>query len=413
MRGIREWLHRLLGTVRPSRRDEELAEELRLHAELASARGQRVTGVAQAMDALRDQRGLPWLDDLGRDLRYGLRVLARSKAFTATALISLALGIGANAGIFTLLDQVLLRPLPVREPERLVHIDWRGSKVGSYYGTGAPNKVSYPVCQELQERREIFDGVSCRHPAEVSLSTGGEHQLTRIEVVSGSYFSVLGVRPALGRLIESSDNRQPGAHPVVVVSHDYWTERLGGGADIVGRRVLMNNHPMTVIGVASAGFGGVDRAAAPALWIPAMMIRQADPELDGLETRRVFWMDAIARLQPGVTAEQARARLQPWFTQMLDADLQHGDFPPVSPEQRRGYLVSTLEVLPAARGVDTLQTRLERPLRVLMAGALLLLMLASLNVAGLLLARGLSRARNRDAHGRRRLARAHRPAAAG
>jgi MacB-like periplasmic core domain len=284
---VREWLYRLLGTVRPSRRDEELAEELRLHAELASARGQRVTGVAQAMDALRDQRGLPWLDDLGRDLRHGLRVLARSKAFTATALISLALGIGANAGIFTLLDQVLLRALPVREPERLVHIDWRGSKVGSHYGTGAPNKVSYPVCQELEERREIFDGLSCRHPTEVTLSTGGEHQLTRIEVVSGSYFSVLGVRPALGRLIESYDNRQPGAHPVVVVSHDYWTERLGGGADIVGRRVLINNHPMTVIGVASAGFRGVDRAGAPALWIPAMMIRQADPELDGLETRRV------------------------------------------------------------------------------------------------------------------------------
>ncbi len=393
MRALREWIHRLLGTVRPSRGDDDLAEELRVHAELAAEHGHRATGASQAMDALRDQRGLPWLDDLGRDLRYGLRVLARSKAFTATALISLALGIGANAGIFTLLDQVLLRPLPVREPERLVHIDWRGSKVGSHYGTGAPNKVSYPVCQELEERREIFDGVSCRHPTDVTLSTGGEHQLTRIEVVSGSYFSVLGVRPALGRLIESDDNRQPGAHPVVVISHDYWTERLGGGADIVGRRVLINNHPMTVIGVASAGFRGVDRAGAPALWIPAMMIRQADPELDGLETRRVFWMDVIARLQPGVTAEQARARLQPWFKQMLDADLQHGDFPPVSSEQRRGYLASTLEVLPAARGVDTLQTRLERPLRVLMAGALLLLMLASLNVAGLLLARGLSRAR--------------------
>ena len=394
MRAIREWIHRLLGTVRPSRRDDDLAEELRAHAELAAERGHRAVGASQAMDALRDQRGLPWLDDLGRDLRYGLRILARSKAFTATALISLALGIGANAGIFTLLDQVLLRPLPVREPERLVHIDWRGSKVGSHYGTGAPNKVSYPVCQELEERREIFDGVLCRHPTEVSLSTGGEHHLTRVDVVSGSYFSVLGVRPALGRLIESYDNRQPGAHPVVVVSHDFWTNRLGAAANIVGRRVLINNHPMTIIGVAAAGFRGVDRASPPALWIPAMMIGQADHELDvGLESRRLFWMDAVGRLQPGVDAAQARARLRPWFMQTLQADVEHADFPPVSPEQRRRFLASTLEVLPAARGVATLQARLERPLRVLMAGALLLLMLASLNVAGLLLARGLARAR--------------------
>ncbi len=124
MRILREWLHRLGATFRPNRRDEDLAEELRLHAALAAEAGRRAGGSAQAMEALRDQRGLPWLDDLGRDVRYGLRTLARSKGFTATALVSLALGIGANAGIFSLLDQILLRPLPVREPERLVQVDW-------------------------------------------------------------------------------------------------------------------------------------------------------------------------------------------------------------------------------------------------------------------------------------------------
>src|SRR5688572_22222277 len=247
MRILREWLHRLVATFRPGRRDDDLAEEIRVHAALAAESGRRESGSAQAMEALRDQRGLPWLDDLGCDLRYGLRTLARSKGFTATAFISLALGIGANAGIFSLLDQILLRPLPVEEPRRLVQLTWQGAKVGANYGGG--NLLSYPLCLDLEQQDEIFDGVLCRYPEEVNLSTGRGHERARAEIVSGSYFSVLGVRPHLGRLIDPSDNRQPDAHPVVVVSHDYWMTALGGAADVIGRRVLLNNHPMTVIGV--------------------------------------------------------------------------------------------------------------------------------------------------------------------
>jgi predicted permease len=392
MRTLREWLLRLAGTLRPSRHDDDLTEELRAHAALAAERGHHATGAAQAMESLRDQRGLPWLDDLARDLRYGARTLARDKGFAATTLMVLALGVGASAGVFSLLDQVLLRPLPVHEPRRLVHIEWRGNKVGSNYGSGSGDTVSYPVCDEL-ERQDIFDGVFCRYTEDVNLSTGGEHQLTRAEIVSGSYFSVLGVQPALGRLIGPSDNRNPGAHPVVVLSHDYWINRLGGAADVIGRRVWINAHPMTVIGVAAAAFRGMDRSGAPTVWIPAMMKRQVTPEWDGLKSRRTFWMYAFGRLQPGATIEQARARLQPWFRRMLEADLQHEDFPLVSPDQRRSFLASTLDVVSAARGVARLQARLERPLRVLMVGALLLLVLASLNVAGLLLARGVTRTR--------------------
>ena len=392
MRAMREWLLRLVGTLRPSRGDDDLAEELRAHAALAAERGQRVAGAAQAMESLRDQRGLPWLDDLSRDLRHGVRALARDKAFTITALVALALGVGASAGVFTLLDQVLLRPLPVHDPARLVQIEWRGNKVGSNYGTGSGDTVSYPVCEEL-ERLEIFEGVFCRYSEEVNLSTGGEHRLTRTEIVSGSYFDVLGVRPAVGRLIGPSDNRLPGAHPVVVLSYDYWINQMGGAADVIGRRVWINAYPMTVIGVATAGFRGIDRAGAPAVWVPAMMKRRVTPEWDGLASRRLFWMYAIGRLRPGASIDQARAQLQPWFTQMLAADLQREDFPPVTAEQRRGFLASTIGVVSAARGLATLEGRLERPLRVLMAGALLLLVLASLNVAGLLLARGVTRTR--------------------
>ena len=392
MRALREWLLRLAGTLHPSRPDDDLAEELRAHAALAAEHGHRVTGASQAMDSLRDQRGWPWLDDVARDLRHGARALVRDKAFSSTALVVLALGVGASAGVFTLLDQVLLRPLPVHDPDRLVQIEWRGNKVGSNYGSGSGDTVSYPVCEEL-ERLAMFDGVFCRYSDEVNLSTGGEHRLTRVEIVSGSYFDVLGVRPAMGRLIGPSDNRDPGAHPVVVVSHDYWINRLGGAADVIGRRVWVNAYPMTIVGVTTPGFHGIDRASAPAVWIPAMMKRQVTLEWDGLTSRRLFWMYAMGRLRPGTTLDQARASLQPWFRHMLETDLRREEFPPVTPDQRRSFLASTIGVVSAARGLATLEGRLERPLRVLMAGALLLLVLASLNVAGLLLARGATRTR--------------------
>ena len=386
---FREWLHRLVATFRPGRRDEDLAEELRVHTALAAESGRRDGGVSQAMDALRDQRGLPWLDDLARDLRIGARMLARSKAFTVTALISFALGIGANAGIFSLLDQVLSRQLPVHEPERLVQLRWNGSAIGANYGFGS--LVSYPLCLDLAERREIFDGVLCRYPDVVNLSTGREHEPVRAEIVSGSYFGVFGIVPVQGRLIGPADDRDPGVDPVVVLSHDYWTNRLGAAAGVVGRRVLIDNRPMTVIGIAPASFRGASLEAAPAVWIPAMAYRQTEPEFDAL-SRHAFWIHAIGRLAPGVSLAEAEARLQPWFKRMLDADMQREGFPPqLTDAQRTRYLASTIELLPAARGISGLRTALERPLRVLMAGALLLLLLASLNVAGLQLARGASR----------------------
>ena len=360
-------------------------------AEARTAALREFGNVGLIQEQVRDARRVRWVEDLWRDARHGVRTLARSKGFTATALISLALGIGANAGIFTLLDQVLIRPLSVGEPERLVQLAWRGNAVGANYGGGS--LLSYPICRELEEQTDVFDGVLCRHPTDVNFSSGREHEPVRAEIVSGSYFAILGVLPGMGRLIAASDDRQPGAHPVVVLSHDFWTTRLGGAADIVGRRVLINSHPMTVIGVAPASFRGVDLADMPAVWIPAMMKRQATPEWDGLFSRRTFWMHAIGRLRPGVTANQARARLQPWFNQMLQADLRGEEFPPVTPDQRRSFLASTIDVTSASRGVSGLQANFERPLHVLMGGAVLLLLLTSLNLAGLMLARGITRTR--------------------
>jgi predicted permease len=334
-------------------------------------------------------RALPWLETIARDVRYALRTFTRSPAFAATAVLSLALGIGASAGIFSLLDQVLLRQLPVREPERLVQMDWNGTSISANWGSG--RLLSYPLCRDLEAQDTLFEGVFCRHPTAVNFSTGGEQDQARAEIVSGSYFPVLGLRPEIGRLIDPSDDRQPDAHPVVVLAAHYWRNTLGGAPDIVGRRVLINNYPMTVIGVAPATFRGLDVGESIDLWIPAMMKRQATPEWNELLDRRAFWMHVFGRLEPGVTAEQARARLQPWFKAMLDADTTREGFPTVSAEQRSRFLASTLEVLPGARGSSDLRAFLERPLWVLMGGTALLLLLASLNVAGLLVARGAAR----------------------
>jgi predicted permease len=351
-------------------------------------------GLAQVREDVRDTWVWRWLDNVDRDIRYACRMLRRSPAFAITALLSLALGTGVNAAIFSLIDQVLLRPLPVNDADRLVHLIWRGTPLTTGWGYGY--LMSYPLCRELQEQRELFDGVFCRHSTTVNISTGQQREPVRAEIVSGTYFPVLGVRPALGRLLDVSDDLQPGAHPVVVLSHHYWMNRLGGSREVVGSKVLVNNYPMTVVGVAPAGFPGVDPLAPPTLWVPAAMTEQAaniDAYWDRLLDRRAAWLNVLGRLKPGLSSEQAKARLQPWFSSMLEADARGEGFPRVTAEQRRSFLASTIDIVPAPRGLSGRRGALERPVWVLTGGTLLLLLLATLNVAGLLLARGAARSR--------------------
>jgi predicted permease len=335
-----------------------------------------------------------WLDQLRQDVRQTVRTLRRAPGFTATALVSLTVGIGANAAIFSLIDQVALRDLPVIEPVRLVLLDWNGSRLATGWGSG--NLMSYPICRDLQEQQSFFDGVFCRHPTDVNFSTGQQHERVRAEIVSGSYFPVLGARARLGRLIAPSDDLRPGAHPVAVLSYRFWQTRFAGAEDVVGQRVLVNNYPMTVIGVAPAEFVGVDPLVIPALWLPAMMTEQAaqiDANWNRLLDRRAVWMHVFGRLKSGTTAAEAKAGLQPWFKSMLVTDMTREGFPIITPEQRRTYLASTIDVLPAARGLSGLRRVVLQPLWVLMSGTVLLLLLASLNVAGLVLARGAARRR--------------------
>src|SRR5262249_3400438 len=296
------------------------------------------------------------LGQLSYDLRHALRGLGRDRAFTLVALLSIGLGVGANSAIFSLVDQALVRRLPVRDPDALVLLNWSGSFVGAGWGSG--NLNSFPFYRDLSTENEVFDGMFCRAPFSVNLSIWDTPQSQEAAVGSGSYFSVLGVRPALGRLIQESDDLQPDAHPVVVVSFDFWQNQLGGASDVIGRKVRINNYPMTVIGVAAAGFRGVDWGDVPAVWIPAMMKKQATPEFDWLLNRRGRWVHVFGRLKPGISMQQAQASLQPWFKAMLEADTHRDGWPHVTEETRRRFLASNLLLLPPAQGRSRLRRQL-------------------------------------------------------
>ena len=325
------------------------------------------------------------------DAKLGLRSLLHDRGFALAAVLSIGLGVGANSALFSLVDQALFRMLPVRNPDRLVLLDWKGTFIGKGWGTS--NLMSYPFYRDLRDETQVFDGVFARHPTAVDLMIDGTPERVTAEIVTGSYFPVLGVRPLLGRVLDDSDDQQPNAHPVVVVSAAFWKNRLGGRADIVGMKVAINRLPMTVVGVADPQFHGIDWAGVPAIWLTTMMKREATPEFDWLFDRRGKWLHVFGRLKPGATPEAARTQLQPWFKAMLQTDTTRDDWPQVTQNQRQRYLASTLDVLPAAGGRSDLRRQMERPLLVLLAATAFVLLLACLNVANLSVARGYARRR--------------------
>jgi predicted permease len=348
-------------------------------------------GLSQVQEEVRDVWLSRWLRDFAYDIRYSARSFLRSPSFTATTVLSLALGIGATTAIYSLVNQVVLQALPVHQPERLVLIDWKGDPLCC--GMGSYNLMSYPICRDLQLQDRFFEGALCRAATTVNLSTGGEPRPAAAEIVSGSYFQVLGVSAALGRLLGNDDDGTPGANPVVVLSYDFWKTQLASAPDVIGRKVLVNQNPMTVIGVAAPSFRGIDVGEVPSLWIPAAMSAQAIPGFAELLNRRMRWMQVLGRLRPDVTAVQAQAGLQPWFKTMLDEDTRRAGFPRVTAERRQRFLASALVLTPAPQGHSPLRRRLAQPLWVLLAATAVVLGLACLNVAGLFLARGSARGR--------------------
>jgi len=324
------------------------------------------------------------------DLRYGLRTLRRSPLFTLVAVLSLALGIGANTAIFSLLSQVMFRMLPVSEPERLVVFHTDGQREGWTSSDNGEAVFSYPMYKDLRDRTQVFSGVIARSSAPVSVSYGGHTERARSELVSGNFFEVLGVRPAIGRLFTQDDDGAPGAHPVLVLSYGYWKRRFGGNTGIAGQTIDINRHPMVVVGVAPQGFHGVLGGDTPDVIAPIAMKHEISPTNDqGLTDRLFRWLNIFGRLKPGVSMPKAEAAMAVIYRSVSEEEL--SQIKPLDQRGRERYLGQKLELRPAAQGINPLRADWETPLVALMAMVGLVLLIACANVANLLLARGAGR----------------------
>ena len=386
MGAIREWCRRLWGTFRKTPEDAAMEKELVLHLEMAADEWQRrgltrdeairharlqAGGVAQAMEQRRDQRGLPWLADLLQDVRFGARMLRRAPLVTAVALVTLTLAIGANSAIFSLVDPLLFRDLPVREPASLVEFTFQ-------FPRDPPlNMFSFASYERYRDSNHVFSDVFGLAPMTTQSRTGGEP--IGVEVVTGNFFQALGVRPALGRLLEPSDDR-PGAPPVAVVSWQYWQNRFSGEARVLGASIDIEDTrvpvPMhaTVVGVAERRFSGVVVAYRPDVWTSLSVVPDA--------VRSRGWLALIARLKPGASIEQARAEMRVLDRARIEELAQR------DPQ----WLRVAIDVASARTGLSTpLHQQFGGPLFVLMTMVGGVLLLACVNIGGLLLARGAAR----------------------
>jgi predicted permease len=323
------------------------------------------------------------------DLKFALRNLGRSKLFTLVAVVSLALGIGANTAIFTLIDQLLLRLLPVRDPEQLVMIWTTGPHMGSNRGT---HMASYPMYQDFQQKAPAFSYVFCRRETSLSISFGGQTERIDGELVSGNYFQALGVKAAVGRVLTSEeDDRVYKGHPVVVLSYPYWVTRFAGDPGVIGQKMLVNDYPMTIVGVSAAGFNGLDPARAPQIRVPMQMKPLMTPGWDEIGDRRSQWVQMFARMKPGYTVESAKASLQPLLTQILRDESQQKEMKDASQYNVKQFLQRKILMESAGNGFSQTRRDYGTALIVLMCMVGLVLLIACFNVANLLVARAVSR----------------------
>ena len=325
------------------------------------------------------------------DLQYAWRGLRKSPVFTTVAVLSVALGIGANTAIFTLVDQVLLRLLPVRDPAQLVLVTSQGRQYGNGWGDGS--ELSYPMFADLRDHNEVFSGMLCRFGYALHVSFGGRTERVQGELVSGTYFPVLGVGAHLGRTFTPGEDKVPNGHPVAILSHAYWKSRFAGDPDIVGKAMVVSSLPMTIVGVAQEGFDGVNKGTAAQVFVPIMMAGRLTPLTNGITDRRTRWLNVFARLRPGVTPQQAAAALQPFYSSQQQMEVKEPAFARASATVKAEFVKGAVVVEPAGHGRSDLRRELTRPLWVLMTIVACVLLIACANVANLLLARASARQR--------------------
>ncbi|MGA8151836.1 MAG: ABC transporter permease [Terriglobales bacterium] len=329
-----------------------------------------------------------------QDLRYGLRMLRKSPGFTSVAVITLALGIGANTAIFTLLDQVFLRRLPVRQPEQLVQLQYSGSDEGrrDSYGGEPGDYFSYPMYRDLRDQDRVFAGVIATDSTEVGVQWHNQPDLANTELVSGNYFKVLGVQPALGRLFVQSDDLVQNTDPVVVVSFSYWQRKFGSDPGLVNQTILVNGHPFSVIGVTPPQFHSIVVGKAPDVFAPMMMKPEITPDWNDLDNRRSKWLNIFARLQPGVKLGQAQAGSDILWHSLRAEDFK--SFKHTTASFRENFLTNShLKLLDGSLGFSPLREDIRTPLLIVAGMVALVILMACANIAGLLLVRAAGRVR--------------------
>jgi len=373
--------------------DRELNEEVEVHLEMRAAElgeqgldphaaraaaHREFGGIDQMKETYRDRRGIPWIEGLAKDARYGLRGLRRNPAFTLAAVLSLALGIGANTAIFSFVNALMLRMLPVEKPEQLV----------SLYRTGGWGKgyASYPLYLEFRKHTDLFAAVFARSATDkVRFNSAHANSVEYVEreYVTGNYFDALGVKASIGRLFTDDDNRNPQGHPLVVLSYDFWRNRMGRDPAILGRVLMVDEQPLTVIGVAAPGFHGVAVESRADMWAPAMMSRGEIMQPGN------HWIWTMARRRPDIPIGRVQAAANTIMQQYLTS---------VYGGQRdsafgKWALGQKIEVRDAGVGISMLRDAFGKPLTILMAAVGLVLLIACANVANLLIARGATRRR--------------------
>ena len=322
------------------------------------------------------------------DVRYALRMLVKNPGFAFVVVFTLALGIGANAAIFSLTDKVLLQSLPVDKPEQLAVI----SSFDTKGGTRVDNSFSYPMYQNLRDKNDVFSGVIARGATQMNISYGDQTERVRGELVSGNFFEVLGVRPWAGRLFTQDDDRNPGAHPVAVLSYDFWDRRFSKDPNLIGKTILVNEYPLTVIGVTPPGFYGVNLSNNPDVRVPMMMTPVFNPRPpDRLNRWRLQWLTLMARRKENVTAAQAQASLAVLYRQLLEVEAQQ--LPPdTTAYDREQFLAQKIAVAPGEQGFRHLQTELKTSLWLLFGATCAVLLILCANLANLMMARATVRA---------------------